>query len=525
MSSFLPQVKSENVDTGSLMRCYAHGIASNLYCKTCRRLVCEECEECKRHWTENVKKIVKKAKEKIGSTSLATYKEHATAVIGEMEQERKNLKEELEQMTHRLQSLEEKTPFRDQGMIRDKTLIEVATEMLDSMSKAAFSRALSNALKKNRDNLKIEDAIAKEMNGYEKRIEKMKDDIEDLKKRIFTVAMESDWFKKVAAMDLNKEMDEETELALSLIIKNKLIDKSCINCNIESYNAFAGARREFNYNLLTKKELTKFGNDISISEPIRVDLKLRTEGDSFNATLSHTGILAIYSEKEGKILQLTNLLSRTQVMIPTDNETMAGFYDDKIILLCAAQPVKEALVKEVFLRPEMHVFTKIGKLNEVPCDADVSVLNSTRFLYYKSRRSNIYEYNVDTKVEKKLDVKNKVASFVSTLGINIGVRAVFKCHDDNQIYGLNYDGTTTVIASGEHDSDVYNVFLSEQEASNRKRAAFLFGNYLRVDDRRVEVHKPVWFMGNRSVVRLYRDVFLMFDRASRSWVVLRIVVS
>ena len=75
---------------------------------------------------------------------------------------------------------------------------------------------------------------------------------------------------------------------------------------------------------------------------------------------------------------------------------------------------------------------------------------------------------------------------------------------------------------------LYNVFPSSSDTSNLKSAAYREGNYLIYKDRAVFVSSPIKFSNDiysgMSVIRVYRDVLLLYDYNTNQWVLSRIVI-
>ena len=70
-----------------------------------------------------------------------------------------------------------------------------------------------------------------------------------------------------------------------------------------------------------------------------------------------------------------------------------------------------------------------------------------------------------------------------------------------------------------------NVFPSSSDTSNLKSAVYREDKYLIYKDKVVKVSSPIEFNNYMSIVRLYKDVFLLYDYNTREWVLCRIVVS
>ena len=151
----------------------------------------------------------------------------------------------------------------------------------------------------------------------------------------------------------------------------------------------------------------------------------------------------------------------------------------------------------------------------------MSLLNETRVLYCGTS-GKLFSYNVDTRVNAEVDVGKKVRFCASFTGVDCGVRAVLQC-SDRITYPLNTDNTASKVG-GRQYFYLTTVFPSSTHPGDLGKAAFKYENYLVLGGKRMEFGEPFLFEDCYSVVRVYRDVFLLYDRNTRSWVLSRIVV-
>ena len=68
---------------------------------------------------------------------------------------------------------------------------------------------------------------------------------------------------------------------------------------------------------------------------------------------------------------------------------------------------------------------------------------------------------------------------------------------------------------------LYSVFPSSSDTSDLKSAVYREGNYLIYKDKVIDVSSPIKFS---DVVRVYKNVFLLYDYNTNQWVLSRIVV-
>ena len=298
------------------------------------------------------------------------------------------------------------------------------------------------------------------------------------------------------------------------------VEKACINCTVDKFCACDDASKLFDIDAVMEKELVDVGGGIKVSEPVKVERKLRSEGGAFSASLSHRGILAIYSYDSNNEVQFTDLNSNRQAELEVENDTSVAFYDNKMILLTDYMPLREAVVEDVFRYCDLSQFGEMGEVNMVDCNADVSLLNATRVLYYPTKDHKLFSFNVDTRENR--EIGKKVGTCASLTGVDCGVRVVFMDYYDNITYSLNTDNSVDGL---ERQSSLLTTVLpSGSNPANIRRAALRYCNYLMYRGRKVEFKIPFRFESFHSVIRIYRDIFLLYDCNTSSWVLTRIII-
>ena len=297
----------------------------------------------------------------------------------------------------------------------------------------------------------------------------------------------------------------------------------CIDCEIEKYCAFDNADRVLGVDRVYKKRLINIGEGIVISEPVIMEKRLRVEGRDFCASLSHQGVLAIYSYDRNHVIQFTNLVSEMQVEVEVEDTSNITLYDDKMILLTCYKPLREARVGEVFNKKRVSVFKRIGDVDEVDPFTDTSLVHSRRILCYASTESILYEFNVNTRENKKIEMERKVLFFSSLMGINSGVKAVFQDVDNHFTYSLDWDNRIIPLHEA-REFDFTSLFVSSINPKDLSKCVLKYSNYLIKGGKRIEPRKPIYFEDFYSVMRIYRDVFLLLDRNTNNWVLSRILI-
>ena len=97
-----------------------------------------------------------------------------------------------------------------------------------------------------------------------------------------------------------------------------------------------------------------------------------------------------------------------------EDTSSVALYDSNMILLTCFRPLREATVEELFDKQNISVFMSIGDVGGVSSYTDASLLHSRRILYYRSAQCIPYEYNVDTRENKRIEVAQNVLSLIIT---------------------------------------------------------------------------------------------------------------
>lgn len=307
--------------------------------------------------------------------------------------------------------------------------------------------------------------------------------------------------------------------------------KACVNCSVERYCAFEGADVLQGIDDIMRTKLVRIMPNVLISTPYIIDRPLR-RGDYIMATVSHKGVLAIFSEMDGYGVEFYDFTNDHVSDIKVETYTKVGFYDDKLIMITSWHPLRECEVETVFSNDDKTInYTKLGDIDTVYCEADVTTLNSTRVLCYLSTENISYEYNVDTGTNKEIEIEEGVGSFLSFTGIDIGVKAIFKEWEGN--WGLFYLDKNDVTHPITLKEKINTRFLTDLIPS--ESSPLDLDKALKVDDcfefSTTRLHsdegktkKNVEFQGHNAIVRIFKDIFLLYDISLFKWVLVRIIV-
>ena len=204
------------------------------------------------------------------------------------------------------------------------------------------------------------------------------------------------------------------------------------------------------------------------------------------------------------------------------NASIIAFYDMMLLLLTFSRPLREARVEEVFEDSRIETFREIEGTEKVILDTDVSLLHARRVLYYRSRDDRkLFSFNVDTRVNTEINTGKEIQSIASFTGIDCNIKAVI--YDCTCNYTLNNDNSVSEV------NEIHNIYLSEifpstSNPKNIKNAAFKYGRSLVKGGNEIDKNELIEFEYYHSVIRIYKDIFLAYDKKTKSWVLVRIII-
>ena len=202
------------------------------------------------------------------------------------------------------------------------------------------------------------------------------------------------------------------------------------------------------------------------------------------------------------MLQLTNLGNEKQVEVKLEGISNVAFYDDGIILFTYDKLLREATLEEVFGEPDLLIFKRVEDVDEVSSYTDTSLLHSRRVLYYTSFDLISYEFNVDTRENKGIQIEQKMWMISSLMRIDCGMKAVFEDRSNMLIYALNWDNMVTPLHEVEEDRHLTSLFASSTYPCDLSKSVFKHQYYLVKGENKVVPEEPISLVIDQSVIRV-----------------------
>ena len=401
---------------------------------------------------------------------------------------------------------------------RLETVIQYLIELKEETSTDTLGNACQEAL----NVFDVEDKIKEEFKTMRKGLEDTKRKMKEMKKEIrkLNEYMKTlNYLKEYGTYEFD---DDKLKTFLLLNVKSSLLTSSCcLKSPMDEFKAFSSVEKVFDIKGVMEKELVNVGEGVKMSEPLKVEKRLLT-GNNLYVSLSHQGILAICVE--GNTIQFTDLNTDRQVEMKVERSSLAGYYDNKILLLTFWENLREATVENVFENPNIRTFKYIYGTQYADSCTDVTLLNVKRVLYYATVDNELFSFNVDTRVNLKVDVGRKVLSIPSFTGVDYGVKTVFKDYDDGCTYAINVDDSVTKIDERQ-DGCLTTIFPSISSPRNIKNAVLKYWWDLMRNGNKINTNRLIRFDWFYSIIRVYKDIFLSYDNKTMSWVLFRLVVS
>lgn len=416
--------------------------------------------------------------------------------------------------------------FSDSMDSDSKELMELIKKLKDR-SKSSISKTLKRSIKAI-TKIKINSKL------FSSEISNLKNSMKNIEVELKECSQKYSWYyqrvlvmRKVLGIENPATPFELFSVQMLNHFKIYLKEPYHINTDIDLFRAFSGVNLLDDVQRVYEKELFTISQGVQISAPVRFKA-LKSKSTRVFASLSHNGIFASNPVNSGSMfLEFVNLLSEEKVSFPIKTWAMVGFYDEKAIILMEGEYLHEGFVSSIFEKHSLTYFKNIRHTPKVSEYADVSLLHSTRILIYATYRDcGTRIFNVDTRKLLDVNTDREAFEYASMTGIRTGVRGVLKeCGNSHNTCTLNNDGSTTCLL--EHNQNYLCVVLpSHSNPNNLEKALKLYsdGYFFLEGTKPYKFDGPISFKCNVSIVRLYSDVFLIFDKAEEEWNLVRIIV-
>ena len=496
------------------------------YCNECKEFFCKECVMNHiGHKIVNINDFCEERKkniiDQVSTLELSIQLERRRDEMNEM---REKLDRDHNKVTKEI-SLKEAMIGGNKEKLYEQEFdsLDTVTRYLIELEDQVSTITLKDACKKAMKIFNIKEDIRVEFETLDTTLADMKRKKEEMDNELKNLKEEMKILNYLRGENNKYDFDEDKWTTFLLLNEKISLVKTeyCINTTIDKFRAFKSVKTVFDIEKIMKKELADVGENVKMSESIKVEKQLLTGKDTF-ASLSHQGVLAICVN--GNTMQFTDLNNDRQAKIKVENYSLAGFYDGKVLLLTQWKPLREITVENVFENPRISSFKVINGIDDIRVWADVSVLHESRVLYYYTLNRSLFAFNVDTRTNTEINVGLKIYSIISFTGIDCGIKSLLLSKDDECIYSLNMDNSVTKLNERRDDIPII-LFPLATDPSNIKNAMFMYDKDFIRNKNKIDTSKLIKSDYCYSVIRVYRDIFLAYDKEIDAWVLIRIQVS
>lgn len=299
-----------------------------------------------------------------------------------------------------------------------------------------------------------------------------------------------------------------------------------INCRSKRFNAFS--KSEIWRDVARQASaLYEVCEHVHVSNQVSVGTKLPEIKGPKNVSISHNGIIAIFFYATQTVF-MKDVFSGREVTFKPGSNTAIGFLDDSAVLIMEGHSLKKAPTDGLFSKAAGLVCSNIKSLICASCNCDVTRIQSTRGLAYKTTKDRVCFCFLDRGVSFVEKPSSPEFSIVSTAGARVYGDIVFirgsrtNGSEDAQsaspggaeggLAGCGRDMVDTIVVSSSSPNNFFN-------ALKKCGGSFVFrgesigncGGLLNIDE------------GN-CLVRVNGDIFLFFDNKKEQWCFVRIVV-
>eukprot|EP00767_Chilomastix_cuspidata_P002153 gnl/Chilomastix_cuspidata/228.p1 GENE.gnl/Chilomastix_cuspidata/228~~gnl/Chilomastix_cuspidata/228.p1 ORF type:complete len:753 (+),score=232.75 gnl/Chilomastix_cuspidata/228:41-2299(+) len=243
------------------------------------------------------------------------------------------------------------------------------------------------------------------------------------------------------------------------------------------------------------------------------------------AAVSCEGVLCFYSWHTKKLF-LYNLFTENAMEIGGfASYAFLAVFEERVYLgELKSEVVLHASIADLFTKGDVATFERmtVPKISSTAAYTDRAVF--TGEIFYNSRNA-LVKLNLSSGEFTELFIDGGIHYIASTTSIAIpGVRIAVDTHDGRFLYKIAH-GETEKEVIGDLKGEVLTLLPSTKDTSDLKNAAWInYSREVHYRGKTIALEKHVRPLLWHSLVRIYRDAFILFDEMRQQWVVCRIWV-
>eukprot|EP00767_Chilomastix_cuspidata_P001382 gnl/Chilomastix_cuspidata/1496.p1 GENE.gnl/Chilomastix_cuspidata/1496~~gnl/Chilomastix_cuspidata/1496.p1 ORF type:complete len:517 (-),score=147.11 gnl/Chilomastix_cuspidata/1496:1133-2683(-) len=513
-----PVQLSRNSRAISFMICPIHGEFLKQICNVCNCLVCEKCiPDHHLHLKALMDVPVGANSYKMPDDSVADFKKSATKLIPTIRVEVAALQAATTEDEAQLAQLRANMRREDEFFQNDIQLVDEFIEFLNARRPRALTKMLGDAFVVAKKAFDVEEGIKCEVLSYARQAEALERTLHQSKRRIL--------FEEARRRRLEAMTTWTQPGSVPFAPEVLRLDLGTLSDPIGNYSAFPGAESLACVTACLAVPLRPF-NSVRISAAVTPVEDVPGGVHKYNiTTLSDTGILCS-RDWDSKTLFLSDLLSGRNVELHIPDVCWACVYAGALFVgVWQRREILHAPVFSVFEGLQVADFSAFA----VPAPIFYGALETANrgWIVYRSTVNNSVLVRVDlaartgtvVRVEPQIDLLGTLS------GIDVpGVMCVgARLKEGYYSLAIARDGSTRRFHTSRGSYPV--VLPSRSAPFDLDRALVLnYASAAFYGDQRVALDDPVSLEQSLSIVRVFRDVFLCFDRRRLAWVAVRIAV-
>ena len=294
----------------------------------------------------------------------------------------------------------------------------------------------------------------------------------------------------------------------------RIVNKSWIE-----YTAFPGVKGLSFVSDALSQPLRNVKHGFLATDPVPVPIT--TGRNKIYATVNKEGMFIATYKKHGHFhLLLYNLFTNVHKRVGPFQQMIqpVAFNDQLILLVQKSSYILVANIHDVLKIPLPSVFTKKESINSFN-SVDSSRVDETGIIHFIDNEKNIVSLDLND-FSQRVEIQKKATNILNTTGVFIPyIDCVFQ-GEDWKLGSLQSGGNISwIMDTNTHAFTTIPSMIKIQDLT--KGLTFIHPDMVILNGKTFKMNYPFTPCGIQSIVRLYRDVFLVFDGLDMRWKCLR----
>ena len=235
-------------------KCITHDEKSFIYCKTCKRMICAMCMECKQHDVITIGSLLKKHEDDIAPSRMEELGKNIERALKGVENKIKKCETDVENYEERIKMKEDMNAYAKEGVDKDYTLIEETIDYIRNVQLKAFTNVLREKCQETIDILDIQEEIHKETEGYSGELERLKTEYYGIEKLLEEMKREKRWLEGASEVGKNGVNEKNDKLALCICLEEGMLERNRVCCSVQEFQVMESVGDVFDVYSVMEKE-------------------------------------------------------------------------------------------------------------------------------------------------------------------------------------------------------------------------------------------------------------------------------